>query len=114
MMDQRNSKSVTSPVPSSSKSSNSMDMQASSLNDIMRSNMMMKSLYNDELSTRPNPVDVGNIHNANKNPMNITRTVDNNNVFQSFMGQYWEDLPTNISSAQVVDEIIATFQQQPR
>jgi hypothetical protein len=28
------------------------------------------------------------------------------------MGQYWDDLPNNMSSAQVVDEIIATFQQR--
>jgi hypothetical protein len=35
----------------------------------------------------------------------------NRHMFQAFMGQYWEDLPNNLSSTQVVSEIIVTFQQ---
>jgi hypothetical protein len=82
-------------------------MQAN-LNDIVRRNMLVKSMY-DDVSTRPNPVDLANL---NKQSNTIDRTVNTNNVFNSFMGQYWDDLPTNVSSSQVVDEIIATFQQQ--
>lgn len=65
----------------------------------------------DELSTRPNPVDIANIGKVDKNMISINRSIDTRNVFQSFMSQYWEDLPNNVSSAQVVEEIIATFQQ---
>lgn len=104
-MDQRNMKSVTDPIaiPSTTKSGNNMDM--------MRSNMLMKTIYDDELSTRPNPVDVANIGKNNTSFNSFNRTIDNN-IFQSFMGQYWEDLPHDMSSAQVVDEIIATFHQK--
>merc|ERR1711924_167273 len=33
-------------------------------------------------------------------------------VYQTFLKQYWEDLPTDLSSTQIADEIVATFQQQ--
>lgn len=104
-MDQRNMKSVIDPIaiPSTTKSGNNMDM--------MRRNMLMKTIYDDELSTRPNPVDVANIGKNNTSFSSFNRTIDNN-IFQSFMGQYWEDLPHDMSSAQVVDEIIATFHQK--
>lgn len=116
MMDQRNLKKsselqVGQYQPSSNKSNNGIHMQDSSLNDIIRKNMLMKSMF-DDVSTRPNPVDVGNIGIANKSISSINRTIDTNNMFHSFMGQYWDDLPKNMSSAQVVDEIIATFQQR--
>jgi len=116
MMDQRNMKNESEPrlgkqdvmaVSSSSMGSNPMTMQAS-LTDIMRRNILAKSIY-DEATTRPNPVDLANI---NKQPNHFNRTVDSNNVFNSFMGQYWDDLPSDVSSSQVVDEIIATFQQR--
>jgi hypothetical protein len=116
MMDQRNMKHAAESrvgkqealaVPSSSMPSNVSIMQAN-LNDIVRRNMLVKSMY-DDVSTRPNPVDLANL---NKQSNTIDRTVNTNNVFNSFMGQYWDDLPTNVSSSQVVDEIIATFQQQ--
>jgi len=91
-------------VPTLSKSSNSIDA--------MRRNMLMKSIYDDEVSTRPNPVDINKISNGIGNGNNLHFNNNNdNNVFQSFMSQYWEDLPNNVSSSQVVDEIIATFQQ---
>jgi hypothetical protein len=113
MIDQQNLKNASEPqvgqqdpirmtMPSSTKSNNSVDIH---------SNMLMKAMY-DDVTTQPNPVDINNIGKANKNPFAFNRTVDNNNVFQSFMGQYWDDLPNNMSSAQVVDEIIATFQQR--
>lgn len=113
MIDQQNLKNASEPqvgqqqpismtLPSSTKSNNGVDMH---------SNMLMKAMY-DDVTTQPNPVDINNIGKANKNPFVFNRTVDNNNVFQSFMGQYWDDLPNNMSSAQVVDEIIATFQQR--
>jgi hypothetical protein len=116
MMDQRNMKNESETrlgkqdvmaVSSSSMGSNPMTMQAS-LTDIMRRNILAKSIY-DEATTRPNPVDLANI---NKQPNHFNRTVDSNNVFNSFMGQYWDDLPSDVSSSQVVDEIIATFQQR--
>jgi len=119
MMDQRNIKSSPEPrvgqqesvtVLSSVKASNSMGIQNTSLNDVERRNMLIKSIYDDELSTRPNPVDVASIDKGNKNMNSMNRSIDNNFVFHSFMGQYWEDLPNNMSSSQVVDEIIATFQ----
>ena len=72
----------------------------------------MKTIYDDELSTRPNPVDIDNIGKNNISSRSFNRTIDNNNIFQSFMGQYWDDLPQDMSSAQVVDEIIATFHQK--
>jgi len=116
MIDQRNMKNSSEPrigkqevVPSASVSSNSM-MQFS-LNDMMRRNMLSKSMY-DDVSTQPNPVDLSNVGNKYGNVFN--RAVDNKNVFQSFMGQYWDDLPNNMSSSQVVDEIIATFQKGQR
>lgn len=101
--------------PISSMSNNTMSMQAS-LNDMVRRNMLRKSMYEDA-TTRPNPVDVANINpvNNNFNPVNnnFNRTFDQSNVFDSFMvGQCWDDLPNNVSSSQVVDEIIATFQQR--
>lgn len=105
MMDKRNMKTSPQPriglqepmsVSSSRKLNNSME--------IMRRNML------DELSTRPNPVDIANIGKVNKNRIG-TNSVGNRNVFQSFMSQYWEDLPNHVSSTQVVDEIIATFQK---
>jgi hypothetical protein len=98
-MEQRNIKNDPEPldVSRASKSRDSMDM--------VKRNMLMKEIYDEELSTRPNPVDL-----STSNVFN--RTIDNKNVFQAFMGQYWEDLPKNISSSQVVDEIIATFQRK--
>jgi len=104
-MDQRNIKSTSEPLalPNPTTSSNSMDM--------MRRNMLMKTIYDDELSTRPNPVDIANIGKSSMGNNGFNRTTDNN-IFHSFMGQYWEDLPQNVSSAQVVNEIIATFQQR--
>jgi len=107
MMDQRNMASSSEPrsqqdsmvVPSSIQSNKGMDS--------MRRNMMIKSIYDNEMSTRPNPVDVVKL---TKDTISIDRTVNTGNVFQSFMSQYWEDLPNNMSSAQVVDEIINTFQ----
>jgi len=103
-IDQRNIRSISESIatPSTTTSGN-MDM--------MRRNMLMKTIYDDELSTRPNPVDVANIGKVNNNNANFNRTIDNN-ILHSFMGQYWEDLPQNMSSAQVVDEIIATFQHK--
>lgn len=94
-------------VPSSNMPSNVLSMQAN-LEDIVQRNMLFKSMY-DDVSTRPNPVDLANL---NKQSNTISRTINTNNVFNSFMGQYWDDLPTNVSSSQVVDEIIATFHQQ--
>jgi len=117
MMDERNMKIATESrvgkqeamaIPSSSMSINAMSMQTS-LNDIMRRNVLAKSMY-DDATTRPNPVDLANLNKQTKN--NVNRTADNNNVFHSFMGQCWDDLPNNVSSSQVVDEIIATFQQR--
>ena len=93
-------------LPISSMSNNTMSMQAS-LNDMIRRSMLRKSMY-DEATTQPNPVDIGNINPVN----NFNRTLDQSNVFNSFMGQYLDDLPNNVSSSQVVDEIIATFQQR--
>lgn len=93
-------------LPISSMSNNTMSMQAS-LNDMVRRNMMRKSMY-DDATTRPNPIDVANMNPVN----NFNRTFDQNNVFDSFMGQCWDDLPNNVSSSQVVDEIIATFQKR--
>jgi hypothetical protein len=93
-------------LPISNVSSNTMSMQAS-LNDMVRRTMLAKSAY-DDATTRPNPVDLANINQVN----NLNRTFAHNNVFDSFMGQYWDDLPNNVSSSQVVDEIIATFQQR--
>jgi hypothetical protein len=93
-------------LPISNVSSNTMSMQAS-LNDMIRRTMLAKSAY-DDATTRPNPVDLANINQVN----NLNRTFAHNNVFDSFMGQYWDDLPNNVSSSQVVDEIIATFQQR--
>lgn len=116
MMDQRNLKNASEPtvvkqmdpriVPSSNMSSNAT-MQFS-LNDMMRRNSMLPKY--DDVSTRPNPVNLSNIGNNYANTFN--RTVDNNNVFNSFMSQYWDDLPNNVSSSEVVDEIISTFQQR--
>jgi len=104
-MDQRNIKSASEPlaVLSSTTSGNSMG--------VMRRNMLMKTIYDDELSTRPNPVDISNLGKSGMSSNVFNRNIDNN-IFQSFMGQYWKDLPQNMSSAQVVDEIIATFQQR--
>lgn len=93
-------------LPISSMSNNTMSMQAS-LNDMVRRNMMRKSMY-DDATTRPNPIDVANMNPVN----NFNRTFDQSNVFDSFMGQCWDDLPNNVSSSQVVDEIIATFQKR--
>jgi hypothetical protein len=116
MIDQRNNrhsgesqvgKQEAAAVPSSITSINAVKMQAS-LNVIMRRNMLVKSIYDDVL-TRPNPVNLDNMNNQRKS---FNRTIGNNNVFHSFMGQYWDDLPNNMSSSQVVDEIIATFQQR--
>jgi len=112
MMDQRNLKNSAPQVghqdpmavPSAAVSMGMQNMQR---------NMLMRGFFNDEVSTRPNPVNVGNFANKNGDDT-FNRTVNNNNVFQSFMGQYWDDLPNNMSSSQVVDEIIATFQQQQR
>ena len=92
----------------------SIDSQSSSTSVIIRRNMLMKSIYDDELSTRPNPVDISNIKNEKGNSNNKSKENDNensNDVFQSFMKLHWEDLPNDISSTQVVDEIIATFQR---
>ena len=69
--------------------------------------MLAKFMY-DDATTRPNPVDLANIKQVNS----LNRTFDYNNIFDSFMGQCWDDLPNNVSSSQVVDEIIATFQQR--
>ena len=116
MIDQRNNrhsgesqvgKQEATAVPSSITSINAVKMQAS-LNVIMRRNMLVKSIYDDVL-TRPNPVNLDNMNNQRKSS---NCTIGNNNVFHSFMGQYWDDLPNNMSSSQVVDEIIATFQQR--
>lgn len=93
-------------LPISSMSNNTMSMQAS-LNDMVRRNMLAKFMY-DDATTRPNPVDLANIKQVNS----LNRTFDYNNIFDSFMGQCWDDLPNNVSSSQVVDEIIATFQQR--
>jgi hypothetical protein len=88
-----------------------------STHDLIRRNILMKSIYDDESSTRPNPIDYKNIQmiptatttsmDAVKNNMNNR----NRDMFQAFMEQYWEDLPNNLSSKQVVSEIIVTFQQ---
>lgn len=103
MMDQRNMK--TSPEPQVGKQEPMPVSSFRKSNNIMGRNML------DELSTRPNPVDIANIGKVDKNMISINRSIDTRNVFQSFMSQYWEDLPNNVSSAQVVEEIIATFQQ---
>mmetsp|Transcript_10286 Transcript_10286/g.11816 ORF Transcript_10286/g.11816 Transcript_10286/m.11816 type:complete len:384 (+) Transcript_10286:160-1311(+) len=93
---------------------------ASTMNDVTKMNALMKLVRYDELLTRPNPIEYG----SNRMAMNTnTNTNTNNNggecssnnsndMFRSFMGQYWEDLPNDLTSTQVVDEIIATFQQQ--
>jgi len=123
MMDQRNIKSAPETrvgqqgaamaIPNSAKSASVADMQAASLNDLMmRRNMLMKSVYGDEMAAHPNPVDLANVASLDKNVSNMNRNVNNGNVFQSFMGQYWGDLPDTVSSSQVVDEIIATFHQR--
>jgi len=95
MMDQRNMK--TSPLP---RVGHQGPMSVSSSRRVNNTMEMMRRNMLDELSTRPNPVDIANIGKVDKNTM-----------FQSFMSQYWEDLPNHISSRQVVDEIIATFQK---
>jgi len=87
---------------------------ASTTEDLIRRNILMKSIYDDEPLTRPKPIDYSSIRlstNEN-NDGKGTSSSFNDNTFQSFMGQYWEDLPNGLSSSQVVDEIIATFQQQ--
>jgi len=106
MMDQRNLKNTS---PQVGKQNPLVVPSAATSMDIQRS-MLMKNFITDEVSTRPNPVNVGKLTKNSNNTFN--RTIDNNNVFHSFMGQYWDDLPNNMSSSQVVDEIIATFQQQ--
>jgi len=84
--------------------------------DVIRQNTLMKSIYDDELLTRPNPIDYSSIR-LSKNEKNDRKGSSssssfNDNTFQSFMGQYWEDLPNGLSPTQIGDEIIATFQQQ--
>ena len=76
-MDQRNIKSASEPlaIPSSTTSGNNMDM--------MRRNMLMKTIYDDELSTRPNPVDIAKIGEGSMNNNGFNRTIDNN-IFHSF------------------------------
>jgi len=90
----------------------------STTDDIIRQNILMKSIYDDETLTRPKPIDYSSIRlstNENNDGKGSNSSNSfNNNTFQSFMGQYWEDLPNGLSSTQVVDEIIATFQQQHR
>ena len=77
----------------------------------------MKSIYDDESSTRPNPIDYKTIRLVPTTTTTNMDTVKNNmnnrnrHMFQSFMAQYWEDLPNNLSSKQVVSEIIVTFLQ---
>ncbi|MGK3756573.1 MAG: hypothetical protein ACI8RD_008887 [Bacillariaceae sp.] len=88
-----------------------------STHDLIRRNILMKSIYDDESSTRPNPIDYNNIQMLPTTTVTNMDTVKNNmnnrnrHMFQAFMGQYWEDLPNNLSSTQVVSEIIVTFQQ---
>jgi len=96
---------------------------ASTMIDVTKMNILMKLVRDDELLTRPNPIEYGSIrmernnnNNGNESSSNINNPSQNNNsndMFRSFMGQYWEDLPNDLSSIQVVDEIVATF-QQPR
>jgi len=91
---------------------------ASTMNDVTKMNALMKLVRYDELLTRPNPIEYG----SNRMAMNTNTNTNNNggecssnnsnDMFRSFMGQYWEDLPNDLTSTQVVDEIIATFQQQ--
>lgn len=105
-MEQRNIKSdqETPSVSGVRKSTNSMGL--------IQRNMLMKAIYDNEFLTRPNPVDLAKIAKVRTNNT-FNRTVnETNNVFESFMGQYWEDLPKNISSAQVVAEIVATFRRK--
>jgi len=89
---------------------------ASTMNDVTKMNALMKLVRYDELLTRPNPIKYGSNRMAmNTNTNNNGGESSNNNsndMFRSFMGQYWEDLPNDLTSTQVVDEIIATFQQQ--
>jgi len=90
--------------------------------DVTKMNILMKLVRDDELLTRPNPIEYGSIrmernnnNNGNESSSNINNPSQNNNsndMFRSFMGQYWEDLPNDLTSTQVVDEIITTFQQQ--
>jgi len=111
MMDQRNLKSSSEPRVGQQDSIRvHIATESSSNGAAARRNILMKSIYDNEVSTRPNPVDISKIAESKTNSISINRSIDNTSVFQSFMGQYWEDLPTNVSSAQVVDEIIATFQ----
>jgi hypothetical protein len=107
MMDKRNMTSSSEPRSQQDSMVAPSSVQSNKGIDSMRRNMMIKSIYDDEMSTRPNPVDVAKL---SKDTISIYRTVNTGNVFQSFMSQYWEDLPNNMSSAQVVDEIINTFQ----
>jgi len=91
---------------------------ASTMIDVTKMNILMKLVRDDELLTRPNPIEYG----SNRMAMNTNTNTNNNggecssnnsnDMFRSFMGQYWEDLPNDLTSTQVVDEIIATFQQQ--
>ena len=102
-MDQHNIKSVSESqaAPPSATPDNYIDTA--------QRTMVMKTIYYDEWSTRPNPVTIASIRKDNMSKNGFTRTISSN-IFQSFMDQYWEDLPQNLSPAQVVDEIIATFQ----
>ena len=85
--------------------------------DLIRRNILMKSIYDDESSTRPNPIDYKTIRlvptTTTTNMDTVKNNMNNRNryMFQSFMEQYWEDLPNNLSSKQVVSEIIVTFLQ---
>lgn len=108
-------------LPSSSNRSSNTAVRRSpaSADDVVhRSNMTMRAIVNDEFSTRPNPVNIDSIDRQGrvnkKAGYNIRGNNDASNMLEAFMDQYWGDLPTHMSSSQVVDEIIATFRQKRR
>jgi len=122
------------PMPIHSSEDNDMSMQLASFNDHddlwPRPNPIN---FNNESRGGNSGVSINiNIRsssNTNKNGIDkneISSSSNNNDndgvegsgegvsggVYQSFMKQYWEDLPTDLSSTQIADEIVATFQQQ--
>lgn len=117
-----------------------MPLSSDEEDEALQLEMLQLTAHNDhdELWPRPHPVDLsdgsrrgnggGSEHNSSSSndswgDINTSKSDSSSNskygdggdsgdVYQSFMRQHWEDLPTNLSPTQIAEEIITTFQRQ--
>mmetsp|Transcript_10447 Transcript_10447/g.21995 ORF Transcript_10447/g.21995 Transcript_10447/m.21995 type:complete len:343 (-) Transcript_10447:368-1396(-) len=114
--ERQDSSDLLTPKPSETSSTDQLKSSTVS-DDIVRRNMLMETMYN-ESSTIPKIINTRGILGTRNNSRNKKKkrgsntNITSNSVFESFMGQKWDDLPPGVSSIQIVDEIIATFRER--